>query len=75
MGIDHTLQAIQYNKRNSPKLFKRKYGYHLRELEFSNISIVVFGAEKVETHFFALACTLGWHKQSCNVENEDLLRL
>ena len=46
MGIDHTLQAIQYEKLNSPKLFKRKDGYHLGK--FSNTSFVVFGAERVK---------------------------
>ena len=24
IGLDHTLQAIQYEKKNNPKLFKRK---------------------------------------------------
>ena len=30
LGIDHTLQAIQYQKQNSPKLIKRKVWIHFR---------------------------------------------
>ena len=44
--IDHTLQAIQYEKVNSPCL-KGKYGYHYLG-EFSNTLFVVFGAERVK---------------------------
>ena len=47
MGIDHTLQAIQYEKLNAHKLLKGKYIYHLGE--FRNTSFVVFGAERVNT--------------------------
>ena len=50
IGIDHTLQAIQYEKKKSPKLFKRtgRIGYCLGQL--SNTSFVVFGAERVEIY-------------------------
>ena len=40
------MQAIQYEKLNSPKLFKRKYRFHLRE--FSNTSFAVSEAERVK---------------------------
>ena len=49
MGIDHTLPAIHYEKKNSPKLFLRNVWPWLGE--FGNTSFVVIGAEMVKKGF------------------------
>ena len=60
-----TLQAIQYEKLNSPKLFKRKYRFHLGE--FSNTSFAVSEAERVKKPLSNMA-----HRFSCG--NHTLLQ-
>ena len=50
--INHTLQAIQYEKKKSPKLFKRKVWMPFRRI-YQHL-FVMFGAEEVnglDAHF------------------------